>query len=176
MALLETYTREIFRSKCMPGAEGVHCHASLGSDIREVLPYLNTELGGPAFTREPPSVTFQVHGKLITIHADKIAVNALKDEREADKILNWLKETINETWERRDEIIPSYETAARPVLFEILKLLPKTNCRECGEKTCMVFAARVTEGVKDESGCPGLTEENTEALKGYLAGFSFDEL
>ena len=158
----------------MPGAEGVHCHATLGSDIRDVLPYLNTELGGAAFTREPPSVTLQVHGKLITVYSDKIAVSALRDENEADKILNWLKETINDTWERRQEITPSYDAVAKPVLFEILKLLPKTNCRACGEKTCMVFAARVTDGVKDETGCPDLTDENQEKLKAYLSGFCFD--
>lgn len=172
--ILKSYTRELFRSKCMSGAQRVHCHAALDTDIREVLPYLNAELGGTAYTRDPPSVTFQVHGKLITIHADKIAVNALKDEAEADKILNWLMETINETWARREEIVPLYEVRAKPVLLEILKRLPKTNCRECREATCMVFAARVVEGVRDETGCPGLTEENRKKLKTYLSGFSFD--
>jgi ArsR family metal-binding transcriptional regulator len=158
----------------MPGAEGVHCFAHLDEDIREVLPYLNAELGGSSFTREPPSVTFKVHGKLITVHPRKIAINALKDEEEADKILDWLKRTVNDAWDRREEIAPSFKSAPQPVLFEVFKLLPRTNCGECNEPTCMVFAARVVEGVKDQQDCPPLKSENRENLKYYLSRFHFD--
>ncbi|MBW2711975.1 MAG: Fe-S cluster protein, partial [Deltaproteobacteria bacterium] len=28
------------------------------------------------------------------------------------------------------------------------KLLPKTNCKECGQSTCMVFATQIAEGAK----------------------------
>ncbi len=172
--LLKSYKKEIFRSKCMPGGEGVHCFAHLKEDIREVLPYLNAELGGSSYTKEPPSVTFKVHGKLITVHPRKIAVNALRDEKEADKILDWLKRTVNETWDRRDRIVPSVESAPRPVLLEIFKLLPKTNCGDCSEPTCMVFAAKAVEGVKNEQDCPPLEPENREKLKHYLSRFHFE--
>jgi len=39
--------------------------------------------------------SFNAHGKLINVHGDRIAVNALKDEAEADKILSRLKLEIN---------------------------------------------------------------------------------
>ena len=91
---------------------------------------------------------------MITVHGKKIAINALKDEAEAGKIVEWLKREINEAWEKRDEIEPSYESLPRPQVFEVLKMLPKTNCRECGEPTCMVFAVAVTEGVKGAEDCP----------------------
>ena len=172
--LLKTYTREIFRSKCMPGAESVHCHAHLGENVAAVLPYLNAELGGAAYTQDPPSVTFKVHGKLISVHPTKIAINALKDETEADKILRWLQREINTIWEKRDSIKPSVESAPQPVLIEVLKLLPKTNCRECNEPTCMVFAARVVEGVKDQTDCPPLDPESRGKLQHYLSRFQFD--
>ena len=82
--LLEGYTKEIFRSKCNTQARSLHCFAHLHQDISEGIPCLNAELEGDAFTREPPSVTFKAHGKLITVHPDKIAVNALQDEEEAE--------------------------------------------------------------------------------------------
>ena len=172
--LLKTYTKEIFRSKCMPGAESVHCFAHLAEDIQNVLPYLNAELGGSSFTKDPASVTFKVHGKLISVHPRKIAINALKDENEAEKILFWLKDVINDTWARRNEIEPSFESARQPVLLEILRLLPKSNCRECNEPTCMVFAARVVEGIKDQNGCPQLDPENRNKLEKYLSQFHFE--
>ena len=97
--------------------------------------------GGFTYIKDPPSVTFRVHGKLITVYGDRIAVNALKDEEEADKILNWLKGEINEAWEKRDQIQPSYESAPQPQMIEILKLLPRSKgCRACGQPTCLVFA------------------------------------
>jgi ArsR family metal-binding transcriptional regulator len=111
---------------------------------------------------------------LITVHPREIAINALRDEAEADKILDWLKREINATWEKRAEIEPSYESAPKPGVFEILKLLPKTNCRECGEPTCMVFATRLAEGAKGAEGCPPLEAESREKLQAYLGRFHLE--
>ena len=172
--LLKTYTKEIFRSKCMPSAESIHCFAHLGENIQNVLPYLNAELGGSSYTKDPPSVTFKAHGKLITVHPKKIAINALKDENEAEKIIMWLQNAINDAWDRRNEIEPSFESAAKPVLIEVLKLLPKTNCRECNEPTCMVFAARAIEGIKDHNDCPSIGTEEKKKLEIYLSQFKFE--
>ena len=172
--LLSGYTKEIFRSKCMPGAQTLHCYAHLNEDVADVLPYLNTVLGGTAYTRQPPSVSFKSQGKLISVHARKIAINALKDENEADKILNWLQKEINLTWEEHQTIAPSFTSAPRPILTQILKLLPKTNCRECREPTCMVFAIRAMEGIKDQNDCPGLSTEAKTQLQHYLSQFTFE--
>ena len=172
--LLKTYTKKIFRAECNPQFESLHCIASLDQDVSEALPYLNTVLGGFEYLKEPPAVIFKSRGRLITVHGRKIAINALQDEEEADKILEWLKREINQAWERRAEITPRTEGAPKPQVFEILKLLPRSNCRECGEPTCMVFAARAAEGVKGAADCPPLTAEATQRLAGYLGRFNFD--
>ena len=172
--LLETYKLEIFNSECMPGAMAVHCFAHLNQDVGKAIPYLNAVLGGFTYQQDPPSVTFKVHGKLITVHAKKIAVNALKDEDEATKIVEWLKREINSAWENRDKIEPLYEAAPQPKVIEVLKLLPKTNCRECGQPTCMVFATQIAEGAKGIEDCPPLDRESRERLSSYLDQFHFD--
>jgi len=112
--------------------------------------------------------------KMITIYQKKIAINALKDEAEARKIVEWLKREINDAWENRDSITPSFEAMPQPKLMEILKLLPKTNCRECKEPTCLVFATRVVEGAKGPESCPALTSENRKKLEDYLGGFDLN--
>ena len=119
-------------------------------------------------------MTFRVHGKIITVYPKEIAINALKDEEEADKILEWLKREINETWEKRGEIEPKYEGAPKPKVLEILKLLPKTNCRKCGQPTCMVFATLVAQGARDPEQCPPLKGKNKIKLERYLEDFPFD--
>jgi ArsR family metal-binding transcriptional regulator len=168
---LKQYQKEIFRPECNPSFQSLHCIARLDRDIREVLPYLNSALGGHTYTKDPPSVTFKVHGKLITVHHDQIAVNALKDEDEADKILEWLRQEINEAWESRDRIQPSFEGLSKPQILEVLKLLPRTNCRRCGQPTCMVFAILAADGAKGPEDCPALQDPHRSSLKKYLAGF-----
>ena len=172
--LLKTYSKKIFRPECNPGFESVHCIANLEQDISGVLPYLNTVLGGYEYLKDPPAVIFRSQGKLITVHGDKIAINALRDEAEADKILEWLKREINDTWNNHDNIDPSYEGAPKPKMIEILRLLPRTNCRECGEATCMVFAARMAEGAKGPEDCPPVNVENQQRLEEYMSQFKFD--
>ncbi|MEE4241946.1 MAG: (Fe-S)-binding protein [Desulfopila sp.] len=172
--LLKGYTLEIFRSKCNSGAQTLHCFAHLDNDVGAALPYLNSILGGFGYIREPPSLTLKSSGKLITIHSRKIAVNALQDEEQAEKIVAWLQREINSAWENREAIQPSLEGVKPPTLMDVLKLLPKTNCKECGEPTCMVFAVRVMEGAKDHHDCPPLRGEKKEALAHYLSGFHFD--
>ena len=172
--LLKTYSKRIFRAECNPKFESLHCIASLGQDVSEALPYLNAVLGGFEYLKEPPAVIFRSRGRLITVHGREIAINALQDEEEADKILEWLKREINQAWDNRAEITPSAEGAPKPQVFEILKLLPRTNCRECGEPTCMVFAARAAEGVKGAADCPPLKTEAKQRLEDYLGRFNFE--
>ncbi|MBU1567553.1 MAG: Fe-S cluster protein [Proteobacteria bacterium] len=172
--LLNGYTLEIFRSKCNARAQTLHCFAHLHDDVGAVLPYLNTVLGGFSYMKEPPSLTLKSSGKLITIHPRKIAVNALQDQDQAEKIVSWLQGEINSAWENRENIEPSVEGAKQPALMEVLKLLPKTNCKECGEPTCMVFSVRIIEGAKDYSNCPALAGEKKEAMANYLSHFHFE--
>ena len=172
--MLLSYRKEIFRPECNSTFQSLHCIARLDQDIGEVLPYLNTTLGGFVYFKDPPGVTFRVHGKLITLHSRKIAINALKDEAEADKILEWLKREINETWDKRAEIEPSFQSTPRPQLLHILKLLPKTNCRQCGQPTCMVFSALAIQGVLGAGDCSPIDPLAKENLTAYLDRFHFD--
>lgn len=172
--MLKGYRKEIIRPECRPEAQSLHCIAHLDEDIGEVIPYLNAVLTGFQYIKDPPCVSFKAHGKLIAVYSRKICVNALRDEAEGDKIIEWLKQEINETWERREEIQPSFEGAPKPKVIEILRLLPKTNCRECGQPTCMVFAVQVAEGGRGPEHCPLLSGENRSKLTNYLEQFRFE--
>ena len=170
--LLKGYRKEIFNPTCNSNFQSVHCIAYLDEDIGEVLPYLNAALGGDTYIKSPPSVTFKTHGKLITVHARKIAVNALKNEAEADHFLEWLKEEINNAWINRETIVPKFDGASKPHILEVYKLLPKTNCRKCGQPTCMMFSSLAVEGIKEHNDCPSLKEEDAGKLRNYLAQFN----
>lgn len=49
-------------------------------------------------------------------------------------------------------------------MIEIYKRLPGTNCRECGESTCMAFALKVKNAQRKMSECPYVKHEDEETL------------
>jgi acetyl-CoA decarbonylase/synthase complex subunit gamma len=48
--------------------------------------------------------------------------------------------------------------------LEIYKLLPKTNCKECGFSTCLAFAMQVAAGKAGIDQCPPASDEAREVL------------
>ncbi|HEY82627.1 MAG TPA: acetyl-CoA decarbonylase/synthase complex subunit gamma [Dehalococcoidia bacterium] len=48
--------------------------------------------------------------------------------------------------------------------IEIFKLLPKTNCGECGVPTCLAFAMSLASGKVELAACPHVSEEAKEKL------------
>ena len=48
--------------------------------------------------------------------------------------------------------------------MEIFQLLDKSNCRECGEKTCLAFAGAVYQGHKKIDRCPKLNQATIDRL------------
>ncbi len=172
--LLNSYKKEIFRAECNSSFESLHLRATLDQNIEKVLPYLNTALGGFEYLKDPPAVVFKNNGRLITVQGNEIAINALKDYEEANKVFSWLVNEINSTWEERATIEPSIEGMPKPKIIDILKLLPKTNCRKCSQPTCMVFATRVAEGIYSEADCPEISDDNRGKLDSYMKAFIFD--
>ena len=49
--------------------------------------------------------------------------------------------------------------------IEIFKLLPKTNCGECGVPTCLAFAMNLATGKAELAKCPHVSEEAKAKLQ-----------
>ena len=49
--------------------------------------------------------------------------------------------------------------------IQIFKLLPKTNCKECGDPTCLAFAMKLAAGKVELSLCPYVSEEAKAELE-----------
>lgn len=53
--------------------------------------------------------------------------------------------------------------------LEIYKLLPKTNCKDCGFPTCLAFAMKLSQKGVELSACPHVSDEAKEALSAAAA-------
>jgi len=53
--------------------------------------------------------------------------------------------------------------------LEIFKQLPKTNCKECGQPTCLAFAMQLAAGKASLDACPHVSDEAKENLESASA-------
>lgn len=167
--LIEQYDLEVFTPPCDPGAERYAARARLNVDISDVLPYLNAILRGAIYHPSANALTWKKGGHNIAFHAYEIAASNVEDRDSAEKELMGLIDLVNRTWERRAEITPDTTTRQRPTSMAIFKLLPQTNCKQCGEPTCYTFALKLAASQKKLADCPPLFEpqyaEELAALK-----------
>jgi acetyl-CoA decarbonylase/synthase complex subunit gamma len=49
--------------------------------------------------------------------------------------------------------------------IQIYKFLPKTNCKECNQPTCLAFAMKLAASQADLSACPYVSDEGKQALE-----------
>jgi hypothetical protein len=108
MMLLHSYKiMRVGRSFCNP--EWIAVIAETSDDIREVFPYLNTIFKNAVYTLGVPSLNFKMESGFISLMPREIGVRQVLSEEDAIKVLDYLKELINDIWERRESITPIYE-------------------------------------------------------------------
>jgi ArsR family metal-binding transcriptional regulator len=96
-------------------------------------------------------------------------VSNVPDRGAAIREIEGLIKLVNRTWERRVEIEPSSEVRRRPGMMEVYKLLPRTNCKVCGEGSCFVFANKLVAGHVRLLDCPSLSEPQFAEQQAQLA-------
>lgn len=168
--LIEKYDVEVFTPPCEPGAERYAARARLTTDISKILPYLNATLRGAIYYPFVNALTWKKGGHNIAFHAYEIATSNVEDRDGAEKELNGLIDLVNHTWERRVEITPDTSTRQRPTPMAIYKLLPNTNCKQCGESTCYLFALKLAVSQKKLADCSPLAEPQYTEKRAALEG------
>jgi ArsR family metal-binding transcriptional regulator len=136
----------VYLAPCVADLSRIRLIAHVSGDLTQVLPYLNGSLPGAFYSHELPSLTLMDGYRMVVLYPKRISVAKADELVDGWKTLETLRTLINQTWQRRAEIAPSTLSRQKPPALEIYKRLPGTNCRECGEKTCMAFALRLWKG------------------------------
>lgn len=128
--------------------------------IAEVEPFLNALLPN-VITYNPGAgvMTLRRRPGFITLYPDQVMITQVKDVQEGLELLAALKDLLNQVWERRAEIAPREAPRRQARPLDVYALLPGTNCRACGEATCMAFAFALIQGQRRPEECPALTDE-----------------
>ncbi len=162
---------------CLADPEKIRVIAEISDEIHEVFPYLNATIKGCIYNHPALTLTIKKDGKLLTLHAHHITLAKIEDEKEAEEILGWLKNLINETYGKRDRIEPNYSMTAELKALDIFKLLPGTSCKKCGELTCLAFAVKLVGRDTEITRCDPLLwekyQEKREVLLELLSAAGF---
>ncbi len=168
MGLICVFLEEVivtFIEPCTADAEKIRFKAKFSRDISEALPYVNAQMKRAQYNNKIESLTYTKGIKMITIYSETLAVAKVINETEVYEVCDNIKDLINEAYEKRDSIEPLFETRKKPSALIIYKYLPKTNCKKCGEVTCIAFATKLILGEFPIEQCPCLQDvENKENL------------
>lgn len=156
--LIENYELEVTSPPCEPGSERWSAFAKLQTDISEVLPYLNAVWLDALYEHQAKVLTRRAQGHAIAIRPHEVAVSNVRDRGDAQRLVEELIAEINAIWARRDEITPSTAKRQRPTAMELYKLLPRTNCKACGQPTCWAFALQLAAGGTSLDVCTPLND------------------
>jgi ArsR family metal-binding transcriptional regulator len=144
-----------------------------GKSLSDIIPYLATLPGVIAYNPETLALTFRRQPGFMTLYPYKVYITQVKDTEEGLGLLEALVDAINATWEHRAELIAITTARRAPGWLDILTILPRTNCKQCGEVTCMAFAAALLQQKRRLTEClplvsdPGFAERRV-ALEAIL--------
>jgi cysteine desulfurase/selenocysteine lyase len=131
-------------SPCFSDESKIRVIAELDRDVEELLPYLNASIRG-AYLAEGGSFTFSYQQRPVILESKQVILGKTEDTDKAREILNSVIAIINRVAANRDTITPTNESRQSLSPYNLYRHLPRTNCRECGELTCMAFATGLVQ-------------------------------
>ena len=166
--LIGDYHLELFSPPCLPGAPSWSARVTLESDIEAVLPYLNGQLEGAEYEPAAKVLVWKDQRYKFAFRPREIKTGPAQDREEAQGLVDRAIALANDIWRDRERFAPRYDKRPTVNLMQIYRLLPRTNCGQCGTGTCMAFAAALREGDTELACCPVLTEPAHEANRKKL--------
>ncbi len=111
--------------------------------LTEVIPFLATLPGIIAFNPETYTLTFRRQPGFVTLNPESVYITQVRNTDEGLELLTALRDAINATWEQRHNLKPATKKKQAPHHLDIYALLPQTNCKQCGDATCLAFAVNL---------------------------------
>ena len=133
--------------------------------LAAVLPYLATLPGVIAWNPETSTLTFRRPHGFMTLYTDNVTITQVVDTTEGLDLFAALKDAINTVWEKRDELTAVTAKKRAPRHLDIWELLPRTNCRQCGETACLAFAVGLLHLIAASAASMPMGKLSTRAVR-----------
>jgi ArsR family metal-binding transcriptional regulator len=171
--LITDYRFELVEDHHSPGSGRYGVRVILPADISPSFAYLNTVLDDTLYDHENSILIGTNNRRRYAFRPHEIQAGMVTDTSEASSIVDEVVELVNQVWKEREHITPSLRERKLPAIYDIYKLLPGTNCKECGYPTCLACAADIRNGVISLDGCPLLSkpeyQQNRERIRNLFS-------
>ncbi len=147
---------------CLGVEERMCAHFRLDADISPLFPYINGVAQAAAFFEKPLFIRFILDGILCGLYPHHGVAAPFAGREEALEFLERLLVFLNDIHCRRDALAPNHKRWKPVPVLDIFRLLPRTNCRECGFPTCLAFAAALSQQKTFPKQCPALARPISE--------------
>lgn len=154
--LIDSYEIDLQCPPCEPGAEVWVATVNTAADLSELMPYVNALVEKGDYSPGLPAIVWRQGAHKLFMKPHQFGISNLRDRADAEREIAKVVQFLNETWDKRDGITPDFSTRSRPKVLDVFKLLPRTNCGECGVPSCMAFAVALVEGNHRLDDCPAL--------------------
>ena len=94
-----------FIQPCTTDSKRIRIIATPSRDVSELFPYLNTYLKTAIYNKKGQTLTYNYGPKIIVITKDDIKVSKLLNETDAFETLDYIKDFINDCYDKKDSII-----------------------------------------------------------------------
>lgn len=133
----------IYMSPCVADDTKIRFKAELSCSIKELMPYLNAVIKHATFNPKTNTMFFTQGVRMITLTDRGLAVARASDLTDAHKIMDFIKDKVNEVHNNKNGITPVYDKRVNITALDIFSYLPKSNCKKCGEPGCLAFAVKL---------------------------------
>lgn len=163
---------------CIVAENMVRVLLQLDSKVDDVIPFLVTKYppGKVNYIENKNILTLNVHKRLVTIYpSGKISMNKTIDKEDAIRVVTDIMQTINLSYVEMEDNDSLDFTELKEKLSNIGPLalyncLPKTDCEQCGEVTCMAFSIKLLAGETTLDKCTPLKQEEDVSCLEELLG------
>ncbi len=127
--------------------------------LADAIPYLAALPDVIVYNPATCTITFRRQHGFMTLYPDKVCITQVEDVEVGLELLKALTDAINATWAHRTELAAVTVARTAPRLLDIWTFLPRTNCQQCGEATCMAFAAALLQQKRSLAECVSLASD-----------------
>ncbi len=137
----------------------------LDRDVSSLFPFINAEVEDALYYDNPAHVRFLLDGFRCFLYPDTVAVHFFESRAAAKEFIPGFLDFLNGVHSRKKDIRPNQNQIRHIPVTDILKILPKNNCKKCGYPTCMAFAADMARGRTIADKCPDLESPVFETVQ-----------
>ena len=138
-------------------------HFQLDTNVSRLFPYINATFKDAKFYDKPDYVQFIIDGIQCNLYPIDVTAAPFTDRNQALAFAKRLIDLLNDIYIKKDSIKPDFKKISPVSVFDIFKLLPQTNCKECGYTTCMAFAAAISKSETTPDKCPDFRDRISES-------------